>query len=202
MKPEPNQKTTIANTINSVISDTYGEMPHHLFRPVSGFEHRYNIQGKNVDFNTLKQKISEKLGVGVKSHKSVMYIPTESGHVYVHHAKGTVKDGFLSVQTFKPAGYENELPPFRNSKRDSIVEAYLNQTKESLFSSGRSPEQENRDNDLASLWHKTATQPWHEYMKTVQNTGKWGDMQSQETEENQASRQRVQEYLTKYKHLF
>ncbi len=56
---------------------------------------------------------------------------------------------------------------------------------------------------IANMWYKTATQPWHEYMQTVQsNQAKWQEMQGADTAENEASKQRVQSYLTKYKHLF
>jgi hypothetical protein len=131
MKKEFN-KINVTNIINSVIKDSYGDMPSHFFRPTIGFEHRHDVYGKNFDFDDLKQKISDSIGVPVKSYKSVMYIPTDNGHLYVHHAKGTIRDGFLSVQSFKPAGYENDVPPFRSSKRDSIIEAYLNKINESV----------------------------------------------------------------------
>lgn len=76
-------------------------------------------------------------------------------------------------------------------------------TKPSLLGQDRTPEQEDQDNKLASIWHKTATQPWHDYMKTVQsNQAKWHEMQGTDDAENQASKQRVRDYLTKYKHLF
>lgn len=77
-------------------------------------------------------------------------------------------------------------------------------TKPSHYaSSDRTPEQVERDNALAAKWHKTATQPWSEYMKTVQaNTAAWANMQGTDDAANEASKQRVQDYLKKYKHLF
>lgn len=77
-------------------------------------------------------------------------------------------------------------------------------TKPSHYaSSDRTPEQVERDNALAAQWHKTATQPWSEYMKTVQaNTAAWAQMQGTDDAANEASKQRVQDYLNKYKHLF
>ena len=69
-------------------------------------------------------------------------------------------------------------------------------------SGGRTPEQVERDNALAAKWHKTATQPWSEYMKTVQSNDTWAQMQGSDNAENEASKKRVQDYITKYKHLF
>lgn len=63
--------------------------------------------------------------------------------------------------------------------------------------------QQNQSDSLASTWHKTATQPWHEYMKTVSdNHSKWAQLQVTDDAENEASKKRVQDYITKYKHLF
>lgn len=76
-------------------------------------------------------------------------------------------------------------------------------TQPSHYTSGdRTPEQVDRDNALAAKWHKTATQPWSEYMKTVQANAAWAQMQGSDDVENEASKKRVQDYITKYKHLF
>lgn len=80
----------------------------------------------------------------------------------------------------------------------------MRHTKPALTSMERSPEQIQRDNDLAQKWHTTATQPWHEYMKTVHSNGAaWHAMQSaQDDAENEASKNRVKDYITKYGHMF
>ena len=76
-------------------------------------------------------------------------------------------------------------------------------TQPSHYASGdRTPEQVERDNALAAKWHKTATQPWSEHMKTVQANSAWAQMQGSDDAENEASKKRVQDYITKYKHLF
>lgn len=76
-------------------------------------------------------------------------------------------------------------------------------TKTSSISQKLGNTDQSNSDSLAATWRKTATQPWHEYMKTVQaNDAKWKALQGSESAENEASKQRVKDYLTKYKHLF
>ena len=82
-------------------------------------------------------------------------------------------------------------------KYDNPALAYMLLLTEEQYTKN-SPEYEK----LAQIWQKTASQPWHEYMKTVQSSGTWHELQAAETDENEVSKQRVQDYLTKYKHLF
>jgi hypothetical protein len=76
--------------------------------------------------------------------------------------------------------------------RDSAMAAYKHIISEA-----------SNDEELSAIWKKTANQPWHEYMKTV--NGVSHDIKQQQGEdsvENDASKKRVSDYLTKYKHLF